>query len=507
MENRSPSDSFYEEPDKNPEDDDDEEEDEQKEKKPSLFRSLILGQEKDKEEPKDEEEPKKSVLEEDEPTEDILSHAQTDELSDAPELEDHVVPPTEVTPEIPQSIDSLDQLEPAQPESAELPDQPGEEETASVDSAEPWRWHSTMSPEDTPASPEEPDDEENEPDSTQPTAPRATPHVAPPTPPLPGGNVAPHTPNAPTPPRAPNATPPGGGGPNIPPSPGVNPNTAPGSGAGSPNTLNPAAPNINITNIENRPSWAPAIVGSVIVDQLSRGRDRRLRRELEHHAQKNKEDQEETERQLSEQTQHLRRQAREQQRLEYQMHEQHRSVRPEIVSTPPEAMAEKKPERVEKTPLIGQMIVERQEVKPEKAQKLPTPEITTPNVTRLQSQEVLKPKLDKSSELIFKQAETAAEQGIALENQYERRHEVKDVATSLAGGVQGDEQPLHHEVYEGDASRPHVHPGKLGSHVHADLPYAERQKAENAHKQAIRAGIITAGLILVALAIWALTAS
>lgn len=170
----------------------------------------------------------------------------------------------------------------------------------------------------------------------------------------------------------------------------------------------------------------------------------------------------------------------------------------------PDIKEESKPN---KTPSFAEVINKAakekiEESKPEKK----TPELTTPNITYLKGDEVLRPPyLDQSNELIFNQAKTAAEHNIPLENQYELRHEVKDVATGSANLQYGDEAKQDQTSSVNDeALKAYLDKVAKGAKEQKTAGDIVKQAKTKAYQQAVWAGVAGAILILLALSFWLL---
>jgi hypothetical protein len=166
--------------------------------------------------------------------------------------------------------------------------------------------------------------------------------------------------------------------------------------------------------------------------------------------------------------------------------------RPEQVTNEPE----RKPAQL---PTIGDLIAERNPLGKDK------PEVVakSPNVTHIDPKEVLKPSLqEKDSEILLRHVEAAAETGVALEGQYELRHEVKDVATALGdnlgGGIGGVSAPSQTgSVDTSQLFKADVSPGTVQQSL--------QDQSSDAYKQAVWAGLWGAAIVLVALAIWTIS--
>lgn len=171
-----------------------------------------------------------------------------------------------------------------------------------------------------------------------------------------------------------------------------------------------------------------------------------------------------------------------------------------------------KPEKQpEKTKSVGEIIAERQPIVDKAPEVRPqtTPEIImdSPNVTRLNPEEILKPDLkEKDSELILQQTEAAAEQGIALENQYELRHEVKDVASNTPGGVSAamarfgqTDDPSTRQMYQQLQQNPAL--TEEMRKAQATL----KDQSSSMYRQAVWAGFWGGAIILIGLAVIAIS--
>ncbi len=191
-----------------------------------------------------------------------------------------------------------------------------------------------------------------------------------------------------------------------------------GAGAGA------SAPEVNITNIENRPSLAPAVVGSLIVDRLSRNRDKKLEAKIDKHIDESDKAKKSTEISLAEQSERDRQYAMEHSADLRSVAEQ--TPRPKEA---PEPLIGKilngEPKREVKTPSQGfeaPKTVDMQSVTPFEAQP------RNINPTEIES-----PRTAVDSTIAFNQAEKAAEQNIPLEGYFEKSHEIKDDPTSYRG--------------------------------------------------------------------------
>lgn len=173
---------------------------------------------------------------------------------------------------------------------------------------------------------------------------------------------------------------------------------------------------------------------------------------------------------------------------------------------------EKKPE---KAPSVGEIIAERSPIPAEKLEKKVAPKLPeipeVSKVTYLNPEELLRPDFQgKSSELVLQQVEAAAEQDIALESQYELRHEVKDVATGPTQGgstaYAAGRTPVSglsndsHELAQSMAAAAF----QSDSHQ-ADQDKDRKNPLAPSYKQAMKSGVWGAVVILVAIGIWALS--
>jgi len=252
----------------------------------------------------------------------------------------------------------------------------------------------------------------------------------------------------------------------------------------------PHEPN-GVTYIDNRPNtWGPAIATGVVVDQLSRHRDRKIRKsahktdeKLNKLTKSHEELQQKHERSSHEQDKRNR-------KFE-QQHEQHRKQTAERIEQP-------QPQAETTIPLHANKEAEVRLRQPEQAPKREyqevsrTVEAASPEL-RPPAQPEARPMVERAkAELVLQQVEAAAEQDIALEKQYEQRHEVKDVATSRSqahGGAFGANASQMTEVAHPKAALPDTAKPRL-------LPPPPRNQ-EEAYKRAMMAGFWTAMIIII----------
>ena len=165
--------------------------------------------------------------------------------------------------------------------------------------------------------------------------------------------------------------------------------------------------------------------------------------------------------------------------------------------------------KVDKLSSIGELIAEQQAArKVDQAPEAMTDIPESSNVTYLDSERILETNIsDKSSELILNQSEAAAEQNVAQEKQYELRHEVKDVASSLPGGLGAATAT---SISTDDLFAKDVPAQELGHNRYLNKAellknHELHDKTSSAYKQAMWAGFWGAGILLIAMAIWALS--
>lgn len=179
----------------------------------------------------------------------------------------------------------------------------------------------------------------------------------------------------------------------------------------------------NVTNIENHPNnVAPALVGSLIVDQLSRHRDRKIRKEAE--ALKERVEKKDKQHTVAEQ------EIRKKQQQVKESVERLREAREKGVDSHKERTEEQKqsvrtetrqePANQEKAHIEQDYETEKREGHRSERHK--------PLASEIEPAQPEKAK-DKGAELVFEQVAAAAEHDIAIESQYERRHEIKDEPT------------------------------------------------------------------------------
>lgn len=184
------------------------------------------------------------------------------------------------------------------------------------------------------------------------------------------------------------------------------------------------------------------------------------------------------------------------------------------VQVPEISEAKPKPETTEKTASIGDILAERPPLIREadnqreiQAQEELDHDKETRDQRAVEARELLELKnhKDRAAELYLKQVEAAAEHGVAIENQYERQHEVKDVSSvSTTSGVVGASSPIvTDDLFQKDSV------DEMAGYIRANYDgssttYQTSQARLNAqYKQAMIRGVAGAGVIILGAIIWA----
>lgn len=231
----------------------------------------------------------------------------------------------------------------------------------------------------------------------------------------------------------------------------------------------------NVTHIETHPNNAgPAIVGSVIVDQLSRHRDRKIRKEAQtfkKQVEKQEKAHVQAEAALDKKHQQL------QEMIEQQATtQQQEKVAP--IEHQPRSQTRPSPEASEKTVIETPPIID--------------------NVESLPPQPSLTPELaDANAKVVLEQIEAAAERDVAVEGQFERRHEAKDEPT-VASGAQYDFSAPPPPAPSSLASADDVHSlhTRSGPKQHHPPEIITPVRSQAQLKQAAFIGVTTAAVII-----------
>ncbi len=188
----------------------------------------------------------------------------------------------------------------------------------------------------------------------------------------------------------------------------------------------------------------------------------------------------------------------------------------------PEAQPAKAPEVAEKSkeviqdkaPSVGEVIAERtaklREQEPKQELKNQEVIANTPNVTHLDTKDILKPGFkEKAPELLLQQTEAAAELDVAQEKQYELRHELKDVASGSQTGAGAGFTPQFPMPWDKTDDKGHSTSPTLQD-IHAPITSLGNskltdEKQRQAYRQAMWAGLWGGLLVILAVAIWAIS--
>ncbi len=301
--------------------------------------------------------------------------------------------------------------------------------------------------------------------------------------------ASPVSPNIPAP--TPNASPPSSyvaaGAPPLPPTP---------NAPSSPNTVPPSSPNVsldstestgdiyqNITNIEKRPAWGPAIITGAVVNHMAKRREGRIegkvesqQEDLEAVAQKN----------LQMETEQKKQQTALQETVTHQI-DQLKGRREAKVGQLEKTMTQARPE-VQKPQAANNPEV----ITPSgKAEIMETPTVELPE---------LKPEpRDLDSKIVLDQVEAAADHDIAVENYYELRHEAKDEPTVASGaqyGISGSisDDAIHNSGQTRQSSDINQIKQSLEQHSHHQPPAHVNSSAQM--KTAAYIGVATAAAII-----------
>lgn len=187
------------------------------------------------------------------------------------------------------------------------------------------------------------------------------------------------------------------------------------------------------------------------------------------------------------------------------------------VTAPVEASlpAVEKTQSADKIPSIGDILAEKTPVVQgvEKQAELQKEKVLEDEQefdleARLKSQELLESThSDRAAELYYQHVEAAAEQGLAIENQYEKQHEMKDVSSIATGatvvGVTStvSKDDLFQKDSPDDMAQ-FVRANYDGSSTTYQTPIKQKLKPE--YKQAMVRGVAGAGAIIIGSIIWAI---
>lgn len=233
----------------------------------------------------------------------------------------------------------------------------------------------------------------------------------------------------------------------------------------------------------------PALVSGIIVDQMSRHRDRKLRKEAEHLRQEletAKKQQKETTFGLSETVHRQERQERQVEELKSQPAEHVvYTETTEVVGVPTER---------ESAPI--EFRTETEQGKIAESQSIRQREAKQPEIIRAVGEGLVE---NMDAQIVLEQTEVAAEHNIPVESYYERRHEAKDEPNKpgVATGFGAVGRTPDHE-----AINLHQHPFLDGQQTpggHTRGESDRRFEAVAMYKKAVVSGLVTGAVIIAAL--------